>query len=61
MAWVFYKENGVIWHSGGTGNYNCHIGFNLETDTAVVILSNLSPSYRIPAIVLAVKALDELK
>lgn len=61
MAWIFDKEKGVIWHNGGTGDYNCYFGFNPETDIAVVVLSNLSPSYKVPATVLGIKALDELK
>lgn len=61
MAWILDKEKGVIWHYGGTGDYNCYFGFNPETDIAVVVLSNLSPGYKVPATVLGIKALDELK
>lgn len=46
MAWIIDKENGILWHNGGTGNYNCYLGFQPETGTAVVVLSNLPPSYR---------------
>ena len=60
MAWIIDKENGILWHNGGTGNYNCYLGFQPETGTAVVVLSNLPPSYRIPATVLGIKALHEL-
>ena len=59
MAWITNEESGVIWHNGGTGHYNCYLGFHPESDTAVVILSNLSPSYRIPATVMGVKLLAE--
>lgn len=61
MAWIKDTENGIIWHNGGTGNYNAYLGFSLESGTAVVILSNLSPSYRIPATVMGAKLLNELK
>lgn len=61
MAWIMDQENGIIWHNGGTGNYNSYLGFHLETGTAVVVLSNLSPGYRIPATVLGVKLLTELE
>ena len=61
MAWIIDKENGIIWHNGGTGHYNSYLGFNLDTATAVVILSNLSPNERIPATVLGIKLLQELK
>ena len=60
MAWIIDKENGIIWHNGGTGDYNSYLGFNEETGTAVVVLSNLPPSYRIPATVLGIKLLTEL-
>lgn len=61
MSWIIDNENGIIWHNGGTGDFNSYLGFNSETGTAVVILSNLSPSYRIPATVLGAKLLTELE
>lgn len=61
MAWIIDTKNSVIWHNGGTDDYNSYLGFDPETGTAVVILSNLSPNYRIPATVLGVKALNELR
>ena len=60
MAWAIDKENNIIWHAGGTDNYNSYLAFNLENKTAVVILSNLPPNYRIPSVVLGVKLLLEL-
>lgn len=57
MSWIIDKENSIIWHNGGTGNYNSYLGFNPETKTAVVVLSNLPPNYRIPATVLGIKLL----
>lgn len=61
MAWILDTENGIIWHNGGTGDYNSYLGFHPESQTAVVILSNLPPSYRIPATVLGVKLLEEIR
>lgn len=61
MSWIIDNKNNIIWHNGGTGGYNSYLGFNLETGTAVVILSNLAPNYRIPATVLGVKLLIELQ
>ena len=61
MGWIIDKENSFIWHNGGTGHYNSYLGFSPETETAVVILSNLSPNDRIPATVLGIKLLQELK
>lgn len=60
MSWMIDSENNIIWHNGGTGNYNSYLGFNYENGTAVVVLSNLAPNYRIPATVLGVKLLLEL-
>lgn len=60
MAWIIDRENGIVWHNGGTGDYNSYLGFDPETGTAVVILSNLSPSYRIPATVLGAKLMITL-
>lgn len=61
MAWIIDKENGIIWHNGGTEDYNSYLGFIPEKGVAVVVLSNLSPSYRIPATVLGIKVLHELE
>lgn len=61
MSWIIDNENNIIWHNGGTGNYNSYMGYNLETKTAVVVLSNLAPNYRIPATVLGVKLLTEIE
>lgn len=61
MAWMIDNGNSIIWHNGGTDDYNSYLGFDPETGTAVVILSNLSPNDRIPATVLGVKALHELR
>ena len=60
MSWIIDSKNNIIWHNGGTGNYNSYLGFNPETGTAVVVLSNLAPNYRVPATVLGVKLLLEL-
>ncbi len=61
MAWIIDRKKHIIWHNGGTDNYNCYMGFNTETQTGIIILSNLSPGYRIPATVLGVKLLTEIK
>ena len=58
---VWIKGPSIYAHyNGGTGNYNSYLGFNPETGTAVVVLSNLAPNYRVPATVLGVKLLLEL-
>ena len=60
MAWIIDEHNGFFWHNGGTDNYNCYLGFDPDTATAVVVLSNLSPNDRIPATVLGIKILQSL-
>lgn len=60
MAWITNSETGDVWHNGGTSDYNSHLEFNKEKDTAVVILSNLPPNYRIPATLLGVKLMEQL-
>lgn len=60
-AWIIDNENDIIWHNGGTGDYNCYLGFDLNKQIAVVVLSNLPPNYRIPATVMGVKLLTDLQ
>ena len=59
MSWIIDKENSTVWHNGVTENYNSYLVFNPETKTAIVVFSNLPPSYRIPATVLGIKLLEE--
>lgn len=60
-GWMIDTENNIIWHNGATSDYNCYLGFDPGKQLAVVILSNLSPDYRIPATVMGVKLLTELQ
>ena len=60
-AWIRDDIHGIIWHNGGTGNYNSYLGFDPARKIAVVVLSNLAPDDRIPATVLGVKLLMELQ
>ena len=59
FGWIIDTKNDIIWHNGGTGAYNCYFGFCPMIETAVVILSNLAPDYRIPATVMGTKLLLE--
>ncbi len=60
-GWMIDAENKVVWHNGGTSSYNCYLGFDSERKIAVIILSNLSPNYRIPATVMGIKLLTDLQ
>jgi len=60
-AWIIDIHNHIIWHNGGTGNFNCYLGFDPNQKIAVVILSNLAPNYRIPATVMGIKLLTDMQ
>jgi len=59
-GWMIDDVNGIIWHNGGTDDYNSYLAFCPERGTAVVVLSNLPDDYRIPATILGRKLLDEI-
>lgn len=42
LGWLLYHSDhaDVIWHNGGTSGFRSFLGFNLETQKGVVILSN---------------------
>ncbi|MFX3661543.1 MAG: serine hydrolase domain-containing protein [Ectobacillus sp.] len=61
VGWMIDKKNNIIWHNGGTGNYNSYIGFDKKRQIGVVILSNLPPNYRISATVMGVELLVSLQ
>lgn len=61
MSWMIDEKNGIIWHNGGTGNYNSYLGFDLDAGAAVVVLSNLSPFKRVSATALGAKVFAEFK
>jgi CubicO group peptidase (beta-lactamase class C family) len=60
-TWIIDTKNNIIWLNGGTGNYNSYLGFDKSRQIAVILLSNLSPNYRISATVMGVKLLKELQ
>lgn len=60
-SWLIDKRNHIIWHNGGTGHFNCYVGFDTQSQTAVVVLSNVSPHKRIPATILGIKLMNELR
>lgn len=61
IGWIIDKENNIVWHNGGTTNFNAYLGFDKEKQIGVVILSNTPPSYKIPATVMGVKLIKELQ
>jgi CubicO group peptidase (beta-lactamase class C family) len=59
-AWMIDDVNHIIWHNGATDNSNSYLGIDPANQTAVVILSNLPPNYRIPATVMGANLLQTL-
>ena len=60
-GWMIDKENNIIWHNGGTGNYNSYIGFDKENQIGVVVLSNLPPDYKIPSTIMGIEIMTSLQ
>jgi len=50
-GWMIDTVNNIIWHNGGTGNYNCYLGFDKTKRIAVVVLSNMATDFRLNATV----------
>lgn len=61
MGWIMDRTCGFIWHNGGTTNFNSYAAFDQQRQIGVVILSNLPPSYRIPATVMGAKLMTQLQ
>ncbi|GHT75644.1 hypothetical protein FACS1894124_7250 [Spirochaetia bacterium] len=60
IGWMLDTKNDIIWHNGGTSNFNSYIAFNKAKQTGVVILANLPPNNGIPAVVMGVTLMAEL-
>lgn len=60
IGWMIDLKNDIIWHNGGTSKFNCYAAFNPERRIGVVVLSNLSPNYRIPATVMGARLMTDL-
>lgn len=42
-GWLVSEQDGhtVLWHNGGTGGFKSFVGFNLEQNAGVIVLSNV--------------------
>ncbi|XJS11102.1 serine hydrolase domain-containing protein [Aerococcaceae bacterium WGS1372] len=58
--WFYDEGNQLYWHDGGTGGYTSYIGFNLDQQKAVVVLSNVPMDQGIPASIIGSQMLTEL-
>lgn len=61
MTWMLDEKNNLVWHNGGTGNFNTYMAFDPDRKIGVVVLSNLGPNERIPATVLGYKTIIDLQ
>ena len=61
IGWMLDTQNNLVWHNGGTSHYNSYAAFDRDRQLGVVILSNCSPDYRIPATVMGVKLINGLQ
>lgn len=61
IGWMIDSKNNIIWHNGGTSNFNSYVAFDKSKQIGVVILSNCSPNYRIPATVMGAKLMMVLQ
>jgi len=60
-AWIKDTGNNIIWHNGGTGAYNSFIGFDLKNQISVVVLANSPHTFRISALYIGMRLLQELQ
>lgn len=61
LAWMIDSQNGFFWHNGGTSGFNSYVAFDPVRKVGVVVLSNLSPNYRISATVMGPKIMTQLQ
>ena len=61
MAWIIDKKRNILWHSGGLPTYCSYMGFHKDTNTALVVLTNLGLLKGNRASILGVKILEELQ
>lgn len=60
MTWLIDEKNDIIWHNGGTSNFNSYIAFNKNKNIGVVILGNTSPFKKVPMTVIGANLMNEL-
>lgn len=61
LGWMIDLKNNITWHNGATSNFNSYAAFDKDKQIGVVILSNCSPNYRIPATVMGPKLMMALQ
>lgn len=61
IGWILDTHNNLVWHNGGTSNFNSYAGFDKDRQVGIVILSNLPPTYKIPATAMGARLLLDLQ
>ncbi len=61
MTWIRDDINKFAWHNGATSAFSSYVAFSYDKQIAVVILSNLSPTKKIPVTVIGAKIMAELQ
>jgi len=59
-GWMIDTVNNIIWHRGGTGNYNSYLGFDKTKGIAVIVLSNMAFDFRLDATAIGSALLREI-
>lgn len=60
ITWLVDEKNNIIWHNGGTSNFNSYIAFNKNRKIGVVVLGNTSPFKKVPMTVIGADLMHEL-
>lgn len=60
MTWMIDEKNNIIWHNGGTSNFNSYIAYNKKKKIGVVVLGNTSPIKKVPMTVIGADLMKEL-
>lgn len=55
LTWIHDTKNHLIWHNGGTSNYNSYIAMNEDRTKGIVMLSNYGPDSKIPVTVIGAR------
>lgn len=61
LGWVIDTEHDIVWHNGGTGNYNSYLGFDAQRQLAVVVLANWSDGDYVSATLMGARLLQSLQ
>ena len=59
LSWIIDRENGIVWHNGGTSSFNSFMGF--DDKIAVILLSNIQEQQYINATTIGMKIMKELQ